>query len=95
MEPCSWSPRTSELLGAEHGLDEREDALAGRGASWQDGEGEARRVGPVGDLALALVELPPDEHISGEFLDVRVVEAGARGGGGEIERQLGDQARDE
>ena len=50
-----------ELLGAEHGLDEREDALAGRGA-WQDGEGDARRVGPVGDLAL--VELPQDEHVS-------------------------------
>ena len=45
-----------ELLAAEHGLDEREDALA-RGGTGEDGEGDARRVCPIGDLGL--VELPP------------------------------------
>ena len=61
-----------QLLDAEHGLDEREDALGG-GRARRQGEDDARRLGPRRELGV--VRTPPRQQRLGVDVGVRAIEA--------------------
>ena len=61
-----------QLLDAEHGLDEREDALGG-GRARRQGEDDAPRLGPRRELGV--VRTPPRQQRLGVDVGVRAIEA--------------------